>query len=233
MSDVNRLKLIFFDLDDTLYEYHGEQVRDVEKAVLSSIVPLVPSLDIWEEYEFIKQKEDKDYINNRIQMKEFYNIACRFSRLLKSLNINDQYLSKKMTKMYWEKTEEIVRAFPDVEPVLRELKKKYKLGILTNGLTTQQRRRVSVIGLEGYFDYFFTSELASADKPSKDYFNFVLNEIKYRSYECALVGDDVVKDIKGANNAGMVTIWYNYKGLQQEMYSSYVINKFKELLQIL
>jgi putative hydrolase of the HAD superfamily len=233
MSQLKQLKVVFFDLDDTLYQYHGKQIREIENAVFSSAIPLVPLPDIWAAFEFIKQKEDEYYETSKLNMWDFYDIACRFSRLLKKLKIDDEHLSEKMAQMYWEKGEKTIKAFPDVELVLRELKKKYKLGILTNGLTIQQRKRISSLGFNEYFDYFFTSELTSADKPSKEYFNFVLDAIKYKNYECALVGNDPINDIKGANNAGIVTIWYNYKGLQQRPSSDYIINEFKELLQIL
>ena len=233
MSVISGLKLVFFDLDDTLYEYHGEPVRDIEKAVFSSVIPFISLPEVLEAYHFIKQKEDEDYLNHKLPMREFYDSSCRFSRLLTSLHIDDKRLSDRMAEAYWTKLEESIRPFPDVEPVLKKLKRRYELGILTNGLTAQQKRMVSTIGLGEYFDYFFTSELVNADKPSKEYFDFVLNAIKHRSYECALVGDDPIKDVESANNAGMVSIWYNRKGLQQRVNAHYVINEFKEFLQIL
>ena len=233
MNPMSGLKLIFFDLDDTLYEYHGEPVRSVEKAVLSSEIPFIPLQEVLEAYEFVKQREDEDYLDNKIPMREFYDIACRFSRLLKSLQIDDEHLSERMAEAYWKKWGKSIKPYPDVEPVLKELKRRYELGILTNGLTAQQRKRVSSIGLGDYFDYFFTSELANADKPSKEYFDFVLNAIRHRSCECALVGDDPIKDVECANNAGMISIWFNHKGLRQIANAHYTINAFKELLQIL
>lgn len=233
MNAMSRLRLIFFDLDDTLYEYHGEAVKAVEREALSLLTPFIPLPKIFESYGLVKRKEDEEYLEGKMPMKEFYNIPCRFSRLLRLLSIDDERLSERMGKIYWERCEEIIKPFPDTEFVLKELRKKYELGILTNGLTEQQKKRVLSIGLGEYFNYFFTSELTNADKPSTEYFDFVLNAIKYKSHECALVGDDPIKDIESANNAGMVSIWYNRKGLQQKVNAHYTISEFKELLQIL
>ena len=233
MSIINRLKLIFFDLDDTLYEYHGETVRYVEKTAFSLLTPFIPLPKVLDTYELVKRQEDEEYLEHKMSMEDFYDVTCRFSRLLRLLGLDDRYLSEKMTQAYWEKWVGVIKPFLDTEFVLKELKKKYELGILTNGLMEQQRKRVLSIGLGEYFDYFFTSDSMNADKPSKEYFDFVLKAIKYKNHECALVGNDSLKDVESANNAGMVSIWYNRKGLQQKANAHYTITELKELLQIL
>lgn len=232
---MNRLKLIFFDLDDTLFEYHGDAIRYAEKAALSEINQSISLTKILKIYDIVKRKEDDEYANKKIPMKEFYDIASRFSRLLNELGIYDKSksLSERMARRYWKICEDVIRPFPDTEFVLRKLKNKYELGILTNGLVMQQKRRLSSLGLTYIFDYFFTSESIGTDKSSQKYFDSVFKIIEHRNYECALVGNDPINDIETANSIGMTTIWFNRKKLQKRVGAHFTINEFKDLLEIL
>ena len=53
------------------------------------------------------------------------------------------------------------------------------------------------------------NEFAAA-KPDKKYFDYVLAHIPGASTEnCLVIGDSLSADIKGAQNAGLDSLWYN------------------------
>ena len=60
------------------------------------------------------------------------------------------------------------------------------------------------------FDHIFISEVVGVEKPNMGYFDAVFTGAKITEPEKALIiGDSLTSDIKGGNNAGIKTCWYN------------------------
>ena len=79
--------------------------------------------------------------------------------------------------------------------------------IYSNAFTNTQVGRLKKLGLDSYF-----KEIIGADyhmKPSKDGFLSACGP--YKPYRCVMVGDNYDKDIVGARNAGLNTIYYSPK----------------------
>lgn len=51
--------------------------------------------------------------------------------------------------------------------------------------------------------------VANAKKPSKLEFNMILNKYKYNITEVAIIGDQLLTDIKGGNKVGITTVLVN------------------------
>jgi putative hydrolase of the HAD superfamily len=98
--------------------------------------------------------------------------------------------------------------FPKLNLMLSELKNnQIKLGIITNGFTEFQMGNIIALGIQDYFDVILISEREGVKKPDIHIFNTALNQLKFASNECFFVGDHPINDIKGAKNAGMITVW--------------------------
>ena len=79
--------------------------------------------------------------------------------------------------------------------------------IYSNAFTNTQVGRLKKLGLDSYF-----KEIRGADyymKPSKEGFLYACGP--YKPSECVMVGDNYDKDILGARNAGLETIYYSPK----------------------
>ena len=84
---------------------------------------------------------------------------------------------------------------------------------VTNGTITAQERKLKNSGLGDLFDGVFISDRVGFEKPSIGYFDRVLAAIgPVRKHETMIVGDSLTSDIRGGNNAGIVTCWYNPAG---------------------
>lgn len=98
--------------------------------------------------------------------------------------------------------------------VIEYLFNKYDLFIVTNGVTRTQRRRLHESGIERYVKGIFISEETGFQKPMKEYFDYCFERIdNLRPDEVIIIGDSLSSDIKGGNNAGITTCWYNPKAL--------------------
>ena len=93
---------------------------------------------------------------------------------------------------------------------LNELKKNYKLHIITNGFKEVQILKMKKSGLINYFENIIISEEIGYLKPNKKIFLFAL-KLCNANEESLMVGDDLKSDIYGAMRVGIDQVFYNYK----------------------
>ncbi|MFD1676402.1 HAD family hydrolase [Alicyclobacillus fodiniaquatilis] len=89
------------------------------------------------------------------------------------------------------------------------------------------------VGIRQYFHHLFTSKELGASKPSPEFFRGVVRELELQPCECVMIGNDYYKDIVGAKNVGMRTIWFCESKVVQSKNTSAdtVITDMKELIQ--
>ena len=88
-------------------------------------------------------------------------------------------------------------------------------------------------GLDEYFEGIIVSALVGFDKPRKEIFEYG-KELACNPYQCIMIGDNPVDDIKGAKLAGFATILVNdrhpdYSG----DYCDYICKTLTDMLEIL
>lgn len=122
---------------------------------------------------------------------------------------------------YWKlplTTEEFIRernenfgdftvALPGMHEVLSELKSGYQLGMITNGYSSVQRRKLEVVKIAEYFDDIIVSGEVSYEKPDKEIFLMSCMRLGVKPEEAVFVGDYYPNDIAGALAAGIEPIW--------------------------
>lgn len=97
-----------------------------------------------------------------------------------------------------------------------ELVQKYKGQLkqcaVTNGTKVAQDRKLKNSKLDKLFDGIFISDVLGVEKPNVAFFDKVFEAIgTYDKSEVIIVGDSLTSDIRGGNNAGILTCWYNPK----------------------
>ncbi len=143
-------------------------------------------------------------------------------------------------KHLWEVT---LKKLPYLDEVLTELKKKgYKLGIITNTVTSREehvRTALRKIDVEKYFDVMITSVDVGHEKPDERIFMTALRKLKVKPKDAVMVGNRISADIVGGNRMGMKTILFKWNKRYPEKITSSeeqptrTINSFKELLLVL
>jgi putative hydrolase of the HAD superfamily len=82
-----------------------------------------------------------------------------------------------------------------------------KLGLITNGPTEWQSRKIEYMGLASLFDAIVISEAEGVRKPDPRIFERALERCGVRANESMFVGDHPEIDIQGAVGAGLVPVW--------------------------
>lgn len=98
----------------------------------------------------------------------------------------------------------------DSYQIIESLRGKVKQYVVSNGTIVAQEKKLRLSGLGALMDGVFLSEELGVEKPNKEFFDKVFAQIGYLDRETVLiVGDSLTSDIRGGNNAGIRTCWYN------------------------
>jgi putative hydrolase of the HAD superfamily len=98
--------------------------------------------------------------------------------------------------------------FPGYLQLLQEFTRRYRLGIITDGLPAVQKRKVQALGLDGIMDKIIYTWTYGADKekPHPYSFSLMLESLQAKPDSALFIGDNPDKDCKGAHQAGMKCI---------------------------
>ena len=122
------------------------------------------------------------------------------------------------------------------EETIQILKDKYLQYATTNGTSIAQRIKLEKSKLNEVFDDIFISEEIGFEKPSVDYYKKVFQRIgSNNTEEYLMIGDSLTSDMKGGNNVGIMTCWFNPRKKKNDtnIKVDYEIHDLKEIIGIL
>lgn len=122
---------------------------------------------------------------------------------------------------------------PGAEDLLKALKDKYRVYIASNGISHIQRSRLSLSGLDQYFDGYFISEEMGYSKPNPAYFDYIFSHLQAADLESSIMlGDSLTSDIRGSQAVGLDCVWFNpdHKEKPEEIEIKGEISQLEEFL---
>lgn len=101
----------------------------------------------------------------------------------------------------------IITCFPDVAPFIARARGEHvRLGIVTDGKSCAQRRKIEALGLAGKLDAVVCSDDIDAPKPAVESFVAAAALMGAPAEACLYIADDPFKDFIGPRRLGMDTI---------------------------
>ncbi|MBM6996422.1 HAD family hydrolase [Paenibacillus sp. DXFW5] len=259
------IKAVCFDLDDTLL-WDERSVREAFAATCESAAAKLGRLNPEELEEAVRREARSLYesyetypFTTMIGINPFEGLWATFSageqpefrqleqlapiyrkeswrRGLLALGVDDEVLAGELAEQFGRERRSRPHVYEETFQVLKELKGKVKLLLLTNGCPALQQEKLDgVPELAPYFDEIVISGNFGKGKPDSSIFRHALERLAIEPGEGIMVGDKLTTDIKGALSVGMTAVWVNRDGktLSGEIIPDYEIKHLSELHELL
>ena len=218
-------KSIIFDLDDTLYneiDYLKSAYKEIATVIANKSSEAFDAADVYNDlWCFYDQKKDAFH-----EVIEKYNLK----------NIVKEDLLKLYRNHYPS-----INLSAENENLLKQLKASgYKLGLITDGRSMQQRNKIKALNIENYFEYMLISEEFGSEKPNPANFTYFVELLGKSSF--VYIADNVSKDFLAPKKMGWKTICLldngkNVHKQQFEISEAYLphfkVQNLKEILNLL
>jgi putative hydrolase of the HAD superfamily len=230
MSSADRIiesvEMIFFDIDDTLIDHtwaemaasrqfhsrHGERLQGISLGQFATVWH-----DAAEHYMGQFLAGQMDMLQQR---------RARIFEIFKFRDDTDE--ADRLFGEYLELYEAAWILFDDVESCLRDLDGR-RLGIITNGNTEQQRRKLKVTRIDELFETVITSEMVGVAKPDQGIFEAAANAAGLDPEKCCYVGDRLKTDALAAIDAEMHGVWVNRRRVNAPPCQAIEISSLRKL----
>jgi|HigsolmetaAR203D_1030402.scaffolds.fasta_scaffold02479_2 HAD superfamily hydrolase (TIGR01549 family) len=227
------VKLILFDLDDTLVhfdDYWGqslleafrrhEATRDVDVQALNDA--------LWKYHAIYEAK----YLNREVTLQEYWTL-----RLIRALaefgRTIDMDVADHFNRFHQALSLTFIKPDPATVDLLAGLSRRYRLGIVTNGIRSWQMGKLEASGLLPFFDpeLIIISEEAGCEKPDPEIYRRALSAARTDAEHALFVGDSWPNDVVGPGRLGIRAVWFSKRGMQAQPQSNLagVISRLEEL----
>jgi putative hydrolase of the HAD superfamily len=129
-----------------------------------------------------------------------------------ALAIDNPEISEQLADSFSVEREKRVELFPGAVDTLDRLKVSgIKLGMVTNGASEIQRGKIERFNIGPYFDCISVEGEFGEGKPDVSIFLHTLERLGTAPDRAWMVGDDLHRDIEGAQKAGIYTVWVDWQ----------------------
>lgn len=207
------LRAVLFDLDDTLFDH-----THATHCALRQLQAFEPALSEWEidalhrEHAAILEELHVEVIYGRMTVDDAR--VERFRRLLE-LGAAADASGRAVTaaRCYREAYERGWQPVAGASELLRALKSAgVWVGVVTNNIVSEQRKKLDRCDLGVCVDALVTSEEVGVQKPAAEIFQVALTHAHAMPREAVMIGDNWTNDIEGARAAGIRPVWLNRTG---------------------
>lgn len=194
---------LLFDADETLFDFAACE----ERAFFSSAKSMNIAVDgaAYRMYSEINDALWKAHERQEITREDI--LRLRYTRLLEAMGL-DRAPGVEWNRRYEIALSQTAILFPDTKAVCTRLAQKFRLSVITNGLSHVQRGRMALSGIADLFgDRLFISGEIGYPKPDLRFFEGVSSRLPDMDRTRALViGDSPTGDLEGARRAGIDAI---------------------------
>ncbi|MBS1536159.1 MAG: HAD family hydrolase [Bacteroidetes bacterium] len=212
--NLDKVRVIYFDIDNTLVDHSGAEKRAI--ALLLEQFSHDFSHSSLEKfsthYKHINEKYWRRLASGELTVEQMR--TQRFVSMLEEFSghshaiiqelapiMGNQYLDN--YELFWELNDGASKAIESASQMA-------PLGLLSNGFRLQVLRKIKQFGWNDIFEHVVISEDVGVMKPHLEIFNHAMKISGINNpHEMLYIGDHYDSDIIGASNAGWQTVWVN------------------------
>ncbi|MFR5601246.1 MAG: YjjG family noncanonical pyrimidine nucleotidase [Lachnospiraceae bacterium] len=223
---MKQYEVILMDVDGTLLDFNMAERMGIQEVMRAYGVK--PTRELEEAYHQLNRKlweafERGDFPREHI-------MEVRFGQFFEKLGIQADGVEAEA--VYRQQLNKSAVLIDGATECCSYLKDRYRMYVVTNGVSATQYKRLDDSGLSWFFQDIFVSEDAGSQKPQKEFFDYCFARIpRADPSKILIIGDSLTSDIMGGNAAGIDTCWFNPgkavndKGVEV----TYEIRQLKEL----
>lgn len=208
-----RIEVVLFDLDDTLHDDTNAYLRAAER--VSAEVAAERGIDpqaltdayareisiFWGGLSVNDLSASIGRVRKRL-----------WERSLERVGIMDEGLAERSAQRYNEYRRGYLELFPGAFELLQALRSEGKrVGLVTNGFAETHHEKITLLKLRELLDGIFIADEVGMVKPDPQLFVHACRALGSSPEHGAMVGDRYERDIRGAAEAGLFTIWVNVR----------------------
>jgi 2-haloacid dehalogenase len=197
MLDFNRFEVFTFDCYGTLINWE-DGILGCLRRILAAHDKNIDDATILQLYgDFEARAEHGEY---RCYREVLQSVVQQFGAQLGFTPTDEEVRSLPDSLPQW-------KPWPDTVAALRELKKRFRLAIISNVDDDLFAATQPQLGVE--FDQVITAQQAKAYKPSLKIFELALSRVGTPAHRILHIGQSLYHDVLPAQSLGLATVWVN------------------------
>ena len=228
---MQKIKVVLWDIDGTLLDFHAAEAVAIKSLFLKFGLGICTD-EMLKDYSAINTSYWKRLETGELTKTQI--LTGRFETFFRKYGLNTDCVAD-FNAAYQLALGDTVRFFPGGLETVQALKGKVLQCAVTNGTLVAQKKKLAASGLDQLFDAVFISDVVGIEKPNIGFFDAIWAQIgTFDPNEVLIVGDSLTSDIRGGNNAGIRTCWFNPKGspAPDDLRIDYTITQLQEVSAI-
>jgi putative hydrolase of the HAD superfamily len=219
------ISAVVFDLDNTLVDF-----MLMKKQAVDAAIHAMRDAGLMLSFEEIQMRIDEIYKERGIEFQSVFDelLYREFSKI-------DYKILSAGIIAYRRAREAALVPYPHVMMTLIELSKlQLKLGVVSDAPAREAWLRLCYLNFHHLFDAVVTFEDTGKRKPHPDPFRKILKKLNVKPAEALMIGDWHERDVVGAAQVGMKTVFARYGDTKGTTVSNadYDINDISQLIDI-
>jgi putative hydrolase of the HAD superfamily len=229
---MRKYRHLFFDLDGTLWDIHGNARITLAQMFQQFELHHLSFENFHEVYLHHNERVWAMYRQGTMTKEELR--TARFSRSFDDLGYaySAQWMEQ-FAQAFVDQCPRQPHLIPGALELLQYLEGKYSMHIITNGFKEIQGIKMEGSGLSPFFIHNINSEDVGVRKPNPLIFEYALKLTGAVKEESLMIGDDWDADILGARNFGMDQAFLKFNDHRHNVRATFTIEQLLELKNIL
>lgn len=207
---MENIKHIFFDLDNTLWDYRRNAKITLVKLYEEFQIKDTYGYSFEEFYPHYYESNEQlwaDYRDGKLTKEQLR--ARRFPEAFANMGIPTADFAMEYEQRFVDEVTTSNYVVEGTEEILKYLHGKYQLHILSNGFEEVTHQKINGCLIKDFMETITTAEEAGAPKPDAKAFLTAIGKSDARIENSVYIGDDWIADMVGAHRLGMQAIFFN------------------------
>lgn len=213
------LKVVFFDMGNTLLHFHhGKSDKEKDAVGLKYLTDFLKQYSDKITYHEVKNDFFKKW-NEIMPLRKLYNteypIETYLNNLMKKYGVKLELdLCKEAMNIFYTEYRNYVRTEKNICQTLEIIRSKgYRIGVISNSCLYDEVmiNCFKKVGIDKLIDCFTFSYYLKVSKPKREIFEIALKRMNIDPDQAIMIGDNLISDVEISKQLGLISVWFNNK----------------------